>query len=277
LSRCAFPYRRRIIGWRLPCAEVVKPVRNPVRLVVVKDLMNAAGTQRRGFGDLANGQARFVSGGHCPDTLAVGVIKPRDGKTQATFELNLTMNSLPQCIWRLHSSIQQIECDLSSKLDSLADIYTPIYMAALECGAGEVQAARDFSIVIIGIRQGGHGHFQRCRRHFAGSSSDTAPCPGHSQASPGALVDQRISPGCPSNMGSIRKCGVARDISLLRWVVLKGVVARRGYAPHTFLCSLKGSSSRLEKLSVLDDLALGMIADAALIACRRIHFPHQTS
>jgi hypothetical protein len=71
-----------------------------------------------------------VSGGHCPDTLAVGVIKPRGGKTQATFELNLTMNSLSQCIWRLHSSIQQIECDLSSKLDSLADIYTPICMAA---------------------------------------------------------------------------------------------------------------------------------------------------
>jgi hypothetical protein len=98
----------------------------------VKDLMNAAGTQSSGFGNLANGQARFVSGGHCPDTLAVGVIKPRGGKTQATFELNLTMNSLSQSIWRFHSSIQQIECDLSSKLDSLADIYTPICMAALD-------------------------------------------------------------------------------------------------------------------------------------------------
>ena len=65
-----------------------------MHLVVMKDLMNAAGTQCRGFGDLANGQAHFVSGGHCPDTLAVGVIKPHSGKTQATFELNLTMNSL---------------------------------------------------------------------------------------------------------------------------------------------------------------------------------------
>jgi hypothetical protein len=49
-------------------------------------------------------------------TRVVGVIKPRGGKTQATPELNLTINSLPQCIWRLHSPIQQIECDLSSKL-----------------------------------------------------------------------------------------------------------------------------------------------------------------
>jgi hypothetical protein len=91
LSRQAFPYRRPIIGWRLTYAGVVKPVRNPLRLVVVKDLMNAAGTQSSAFGDLANGQVRFVSGDHCPDTLAVGVIKPRGGKTQATFELDLMM------------------------------------------------------------------------------------------------------------------------------------------------------------------------------------------
>jgi hypothetical protein len=40
------------------------------------------------------------------------------------------MNSLPQCIWRLHSPIQQIERNLSSKLDTLADISAPICMAA---------------------------------------------------------------------------------------------------------------------------------------------------
>jgi len=28
----------------------------------------------------------------------VGIIEPRGGETQATFELNLAMNLLPQCI-----------------------------------------------------------------------------------------------------------------------------------------------------------------------------------
>jgi hypothetical protein len=81
LSRCAFPYRGPIIGWRLPHAEIVKPVRNLLRLVVVKDLMNAAGTQSSGFSDLANGQARFVSGYNCQDTLTVGVVEPRGDET----------------------------------------------------------------------------------------------------------------------------------------------------------------------------------------------------
>jgi hypothetical protein len=61
--------------------EIIKPVRNPLRLVVVKDLMNAAGTQGDGFGNLANGEARFVSSNDRPDTLTVSVIKPHGGET----------------------------------------------------------------------------------------------------------------------------------------------------------------------------------------------------
>jgi len=81
LSRCTFPYRGPIIGWSLPYAEIVEPVRNLVRLVVVKDLMDATGTQSGGFGNLSNGQARFVSGYNCPDTFTVGVLEPRGGET----------------------------------------------------------------------------------------------------------------------------------------------------------------------------------------------------